>query len=109
MVVEGNHEKNKLFDLIFKCFPEININLENVWIYGTNIYMLYEDIVKEYGTGWTAEDIDLSFIISRKQNPAAMQYKEDFVNIILVFDYERHDPNFSQRKIQEMQEINVNQ
>lgn len=104
LVVEGNHEKNKLFELIFRCFPEININLENVWIYGTNIYMLYEDIVKEYGTGWTAEDIDLPFIISRKQNPAAMQYKEDFVNIILVFDYERHDPNFSQRKIQEMQE-----
>lgn len=71
LVVEGNHEKNKLFELIFRCFPEININLENVWIYGTNIYMLYEDIVKEYGVGWTAEDIDLPFIISRKQKPAA--------------------------------------
>ena len=49
LVVEGNHEKNKLFWLIFRCFPEININMDEIWIYGTNIYQLYEDIVKEYG------------------------------------------------------------
>lgn len=49
LIVEGNHEKNELFWLIFKCFPEINIDMDNVWIYGTNIYLLYEDIVKEYG------------------------------------------------------------
>lgn len=104
LIVEGNHERNELFELIFRCFPEININLENVWIYGTNIYMLYEDIVKEYGEGWAAEDIDLPFIISKKQKPDAVQYKADFVNIILVFDYERHDPNYSQNKIQEMQD-----
>lgn len=36
--------------MIFKCFPEININMENVWIYKTNIYMLYDDIVKDYKT-----------------------------------------------------------
>jgi len=39
IIVEGNHEKNQLFVLIFKCFPEINIDIEDVWIYGTNIYM----------------------------------------------------------------------
>ena len=47
LIVEGNHEKNELFWLIFKCFPEINIDMDNVWIYGTNIYLLCEDIVKE--------------------------------------------------------------
>lgn len=103
LIVEGNHEKNKLFALIFRCFPEINIDMEDVWIYGTNIYMLYEDIVKEYGEGWTADEIDLPFVISRKQLSGTVCYKEDFVNIILVFDYERHDPNFSEKKILEMQ------
>ena len=105
LVVEGNHEKNELFWLIFKCFPEININIDNVWIYGTNIYLLYEDIVKEYGADWAEEemDIDLPFVISKKQTPNDLRYKDDFTNIILVFDYERHDTNFSERKIMEMQ------
>ena len=49
LIVEGKHEKDELFWLIFKCFPELNIDINDVWIYGTNIYKLYEDIVKEYG------------------------------------------------------------
>ncbi|MCM1124086.1 MAG: hypothetical protein NC416_16005 [Eubacterium sp.] len=103
LIVEGNHERDKLFSLIFRCFPEMNIDMEDVWIYGTNIYMLYEDIVKEYGDRWTEDEIDLPFVISRKQSPESLRYKEDFVNIILVFDYERHDPNFSEKKIIDMQ------
>jgi hypothetical protein len=31
LIVEGYHEKNKLFWLIFKCFPEININMDEIW------------------------------------------------------------------------------
>ena len=30
IVVEGNHEKNVLFHLLFKAFPELNILMENV-------------------------------------------------------------------------------
>lgn len=105
LIVEGNHEKNRLFWLISKCFPEINIDIDNVWIYGTNIYMLYDDIVKAYGSEWEKEndDIDLPFVISKKQNPNVLRYKRDFVNIIIIFDYERHDVNFSEDKILEMQ------
>lgn len=105
LIVEGHHEKNKLFWLIFKCFPEINIKMDEIWIYGTNIYQLYNDIVKEYGEKWAEEnvDIDLPFVISKKQCPDGLRYKEDFTNIVLVFDYERHDTNFSEEKILEMQ------
>lgn len=105
LIVEGNHEKNELFWLIFKCFPEIGIDMDNVWIYGTNIYMLYEDIVKEYGVDWAEEemDIDLPFVVSKKYAPNNLRYKDDFTNVILVFDYERHDPNFSETKIVQMQ------
>ena len=105
LIVEGHHEKNNLFCLIFKFFPEININMDEIWIYGTNIYQLYNDIVKEYGEGWAEgnEDIDLPFVISKKQYPDNLRYKEDFTNIILVFDYERHDTNFSEEKILGMQ------
>ena len=99
LIVEGKHEKNKLFWLIFKCFPEMAIDIDDVWIYGTNIYLLYDDIVKEYGEHWVEEndDIDLPFVISKKQFPDRLRYKEDFTNIILVFDYERHDLNFSEK------------
>lgn len=107
LIVEGNHEKNKLFWLIFKCFPEINIDIDNVWIYGTNIYLLYEDIVSEYGSDWAEEeiDVDFPFVISKKQTPDNVKYKYDFTNIIMVFDYERHDTNFSEKKILYMQNI----
>ena len=79
--------------------------MDEIWIYGTNIYQLYNDIVKEYGEEWAEEneDIDLPFVISKKQYPDKLRYKEDFTNIVLVFDYERHDTNFSEEKILEMQ------
>lgn len=105
LIVEGNHEKNKLFWLIFNCFPEMNIHMEDIWIYGTNIYLLYDDIEKEYGTGWGElnDDIDLPFVISKKQHMDELCYKENFTNIFIVFDYERHDVNFSEEKIVKMQ------
>lgn len=107
LIVEGNHKKNELFWLIFKCFPEFHIEMEDVWIYGTNIYMLYEDIIKEYDADWAVrdEDVDLPYVISKKQNMEKIRYKEDFTNIIMVFDYERHDPGFSEQKILEMQKF----
>lgn len=105
LIVEGKHEKDELFWLIFKCFPELNIDINDVWIYGTNIYKLYEDIVKEYGNDWAKDemDVDLPFVISKKEHPETIYYRNDFTNIVLVFDYERHDPAFSEEKILEMQ------
>lgn len=106
LIVEGHHEKNKFFSFLFWCFREFNISMENVWVYGTNIYQLYDDIVKEYGKGWfeNHDDIDLPFVVSKKKGMPELQYKTSFTNIIIVFDYERHDPAFSEKKIKEMQE-----
>lgn len=105
LIVEGSHEKEDVFGLISRCFPEMNIHMDNVWIYGTNIYMLYGDIKAEYGDRWaeSEEDVDLPFVISKKKHPDDLRYKHDFVNIIMIFDYERHDPNFSEEKILKMQ------
>ena len=71
LIVEGDHEKNILFKALFQAFPEMGINYEDVWIYGTNIYILYNDIVKEYGADWanTGDDIDLPLVISKKKTP----------------------------------------
>lgn len=103
LIVEGKHEKDELFKLLFRCFPEMRISAQDIWIYGTNIYVLYDDIVKEYGEQWEKDDIDLPFVISKKQGGIPLRYKDDFTNIILVFDYERQDTNFSEDKIVCMQ------
>lgn len=103
-IVEGNHEKNELMYLLLKCFPEIDMGLDDILIHGTNIYMLYNDIVKEYGENWWEEEVDLPFIVSKKKRYEIPLHKSDFINIILIFDYERHDPNFSEKKILKLQE-----
>ena len=51
LIVEGKHEKNELFGLLFRCFPEMQISMEDIWIYGTNIYILYDDIFGNGGDG----------------------------------------------------------
>ena len=45
LIVEGNHEKNELFWLIFKCFPEVDIDLNNVWIYWCHIFICFTRIL----------------------------------------------------------------
>lgn len=102
LIVEGNHEKNTLFSFIIKCFPKINIRMEDIIIYHTNIYLLYQKIEKVYEKeAWWEEDIDIAFVISDEK----VKYrKRNFKNIFLVFDYERHDPGFEEEKILRMQE-----
>ena len=89
LIVEGEHEKNQLFWLIFKCFPEIDINMEDVWVYGTNIYMLYEDVDVNEGVNgcmpnlYTVADLDndqdneliLTCAKYSNQTPVAMLYE----------------------------------
>lgn len=103
LIVEGQYEKDCLFGLIFQCFPEINIDMDNIWIYGTNIYLLYNELETVYGADWDSLDVDLPFVLSRRNHLGEPRRKSDFVNIILIFDYERHDKNFSETKILKMQ------
>ncbi|WP_316631830.1 hypothetical protein [uncultured Ruminococcus sp.] len=104
VITEGNHEKNLLLKLILTSFPEIPIIEENILMYETNIYVLYNKIVSEYGTDWSEQDIDLPKCVSHWKSITPELEKRNFTNVILIFDYERHDPNFSETVIQELQE-----
>lgn len=108
IIVEGKHEKNIFLKLLIKCFPELKLESGDIWIYGTNIYMLYDDIVKFYGSNWTEQDVDLPFILSKKKNIDVV-YKYNFKNVLLIFDYERHDPSFEEEKIEKMQDYFKNE
>lgn len=79
LIVEGNHEKNRLFWLLFSCFPEIDIRMDDIWIYGTNIYMLYGDIEREYGSGWEEVDIDLPFVVKGEPMPPMQKAGQTYV------------------------------
>ncbi|MCI8668791.1 MAG: hypothetical protein HFI34_04600 [Lachnospiraceae bacterium] len=103
-IVEGNHEKNELMSLLLKIYPEVDIKLEDIIIYTTNIYQLYKMIADKYGDEWFDIDVDLPFIVGEKLKVGEALHKVDFMNILLIFDYERHDPLFSEEKINHLQQ-----
>ena len=46
-IVEGKHEKKELLGLMLQCFPEMNIQDENIVIYESNIFNLNARLEKE--------------------------------------------------------------
>ena len=65
LVVEGKSEKSDLFKTLLKVFPEIEIDDDDIWVYETNIYKLYNQIEKEYDGDFT--EIDLPLLITRHE------------------------------------------
>lgn len=100
LVVEGNHEKEELFYLVLRCFPEIDISFEDILVYKTTIYDLYDKINLEYDDYW--DDVDLPLLLTRGEGQDRLT-KRDFTNIFLIFDYERQHPVFSEAKILRLQ------
>lgn len=103
LIVEGKHEKEQLLYHLLKAFPMVNISVQNIITYETNIYALIAKIISEYGEDWDREDIDLPFLISNGKQSSSVLRKRDFTDIYLIFDYERHDPSFSETNILRMQ------
>lgn len=105
IIVEGKLEKYFLLKMLLKSFPEIPIQLDHVQVYESDIYDLYHAIEKEYGESWFEEglEINVPYLISLKNNIVPALEKKNFVNIIMMFDYERHDNLFSNEKILRMQ------
>ena len=68
-----------------------------------NIYTLYNKIVEEYGEDWDEQDVDLPMVIRKFKGYSESFERKNFSDIILFFDFEHHDPNFSEDKICRMQ------
>lgn len=98
-IVEGNHEKDEMINILLKLYPQIDIEMEDIVIYHTNIYQLYNEIVKEYDMEWDKNDVDLPLIVGRKIKFLPDMSKDNFKNILIVFDYERHDTHFRKKKL----------
>ena len=110
ILVEGNFEKNTMLRVLCKCFPNSPIQMSNIHIYGTDIYDLYHLIELEYGEKWFTDSlaIDIPLLISKRLNIHPQLKRQDFTNIILIFDYEHHDNWYSDEKIQRLQKHFVN-
>ena len=78
-----------MFDLIPKGFPEIDINMDDVIVYDTNIFELFSDVTAEHDENRENLDVDLTCVASKKKNIDRFYSKRDFTNILLMFDYER--------------------
>lgn len=103
LIVEGKHEKFNLLTRILETFPEINIEKDNIHIFETNIYILLSKIIEEYGDDWYEQDIDIPYLFGKIKGMIKRESKRDYTDVLLIFDYDRHDSNFSQEGIEKMQ------
>lgn len=106
VLVEGDSEKEEFFSILLRCFPEISISEDNIHIFRTNIYEFNRLIEEEYNSNWFEYDdieVDVPYLISKKNNISPMLDKRHFSDIIMVFDYERQDTFFSEEDIEHLQ------
>lgn len=100
MLVEGKKTEVKLFQKILSCFPEIQMNPENILVYNTNIWALNKSLMSVFGEEWyLAEDIE--FIEFLESLDDSIRGKK-ITDIFLVFDYERQDPLFDEKILEQM-------
>lgn len=106
VLVEGIDDKDPFLKSICHTFPELNIDYEaDVFTFNTNLGKLYKDLVEEYGSDFVDLDVDLPVLLSRKYSQLAGLRKTNFKNILLFFDYDCHDPQFTEEKIQKLQAL----
>ena len=88
VVVEGDFEKKTVLNLLCNCFPQLNIQEENIHVYGAKIYDLYHLIELEYGEDWFEQDVDIDIplLISRREGISPVLDQRKFTNIYLIFD-----------------------
>lgn len=100
LIVEGADDEVNLFKKIIQCFPEIKLEPENILVYNTNLWVLNEDLIKEFGENWhELEDIDFR-VFCESKFPEIKGKK--ITDTFLVFDYERQDPRFDSTQLENL-------
>lgn len=100
LIVEGADDEVNLFKKIVQCFPEIRLEPDNILVYNTNLWVLNEDLTKEFGENWhLSDEIDFrAFCESKFPEIKGKKITDTF----LVFDYERQDPGFDAAKLENL-------
>jgi len=99
LLVEGEKAEKELLERVFN---EYNLSLNyQIYPYKTNIYVLYQTMFK--GNEDSLDSLDLLRFLKSKDLGNVL-FDENFSDILLVFDYDPQDPNFSFDKIKLMQD-----
>lgn len=98
ILVEGAKTDVRLMEHLLKIY-KIDIKHEIV-SYNTNIYTLYKDMFEKSNP----EDMDILQILKeREQNEEKKEiFDEKYTDILLIFDLDPHDNQFSEEKITRM-------
>lgn len=100
LIVEGADDEVNLFKKIIECFPEIKLEPENIFVYNTNLWILNEDLTKEFGENWYELD-DIDFRVFCESKFPEIKGKK-ITDTFLVFDYERQDPHFDAAQLENL-------
>lgn len=100
LIVEGADDEVNLFKQVIKCFPEIKLSPDNILVYNTNLWVLNDDLTREFGEKWyVSEDIEFREFLEAKF-PDIIGKK--ITDTFLVFDYERQDHRFDAAILENM-------
>lgn len=95
-VFEGQKTEPAIHDNIKKYFFSENTII--TCVFGTVIYALYKDLKQD-------EDLDVFSLLKNRITKLKKYKKDNFSEIYLFFDYERHATNASDEKLENLLEI----
>ena len=98
ILVEGVRTDVRLMEHIFQTYG-IDAKYEIV-SYGTNIYVLYNEMFFDE----KPEDMDILQVLKERERDESKKliFEQDFTDILLIFDLDPQDPQFSENKISAM-------
>lgn len=104
LVVEGEKVEKELFEHFYKLYQLNNVQIV---AYKTNIYHFYNRLKKDFSNASGEieyEFIDLPLFLNDYLNLEEEQKLNtyDFKDKILIFDFDPHDPQYSEAKIMEL-------
>ncbi|WFA07921.1 hypothetical protein [Tissierella sp. Yu-01] len=102
VIVEGKKTEPKLMKKLFSIYGIDKKH--NIVSYNTKIYALYNQMFRD-----NPEENDILQVLKEHENDLEMKelLNERYSDIILIFDLEPQDPEFSEEKILEMMEFFV--
>jgi len=103
VLVEGARTDARLMEKLLAIY-NIDVKYEIV-SYGTNIYTLYGEMFAENDPSM----VDLLQILKARENDSGKKaiFDASYSDILLIFDYDPHAPDFSSEKIRRMAEYFV--
>jgi len=99
ILVEGQNTEPELLQKLFTFYPELDVKYEVV-SYCTHIYALYQSLFADD----RASEMDLLQVLKEREKDDKQKIILDqkYTDILLFFDFDAHDSQFTEEKIKKM-------